>query len=71
MQNGLKKLFEKIKEMNVLKYDLLNKSFSQFFVSFVEKRIFPPAIMRIFISSNNKHILILQLLIRYFNYHCN
>lgn len=26
MQNGLKKLFEKIKEMNMLKYDLLNKT---------------------------------------------
>lgn len=33
MQNDLKKLFEKIKEMNVLKYNLLNKI--KIFFSFV------------------------------------
>lgn len=41
MQNDLKKLFEKIKEMNVLKYNLLNKTKIFFsFVSFVKKEFF-------------------------------
>lgn len=66
MQNDLKKLFEKIKEMNVLKYNLLNKTKIFFFIR--KKRIFPPTIIRIFISLDNRHTLVLQLLIRY---HCN
>lgn len=44
MQNDLKKLFEKIKEINVLKYNLLNKTKIFFikicFVSFVKKEFF-------------------------------
>lgn len=53
MQNDLKKLFEKIKETNVLKYNLLNKTKIFFFIR--KKRIFPSTIIRIFISLDNRH----------------